>query len=253
MGLETQTQEKTDKKICIMTGTIKMLLRLICVILISGTLTNPYGTEAAADNLPERWQVKSSYYNPGAVKSPPAIVWEFVAQNADSGQVVSVRDANGQVGFRCELFFDRNQCLVRAECYNQMGHREIKLSHSFNPELPAIMEDSLSPCDWLNVTLPSDGESRHFSIKKKAGRSAFFTANIRMTADRMNVHEAVDRGMISTQVKNRLSSKDLMLVRIEKIDKNGAGQEILRQLWSTDLPFWLYEATPFRKSWYMME
>lgn len=226
-------------------------MRFIHLILVALVFVSLHTADAAGQRWPGRsWQVKSSYYSPAGGKDSPFIFWSFTRH---SNQFVSVRDAHERVGFRAELTFDRSHALVTAEYFSRIRNKEIKINRFFDPESLALLEDSLIPCDWINAPLPLDGESRHFSIKKKVGKSASFAANIRMTGESIDIHEAEDRKMISTEVKNRLSSKDLMLVRIEKIDKNGVGQEILRQLWSTDVPFWLYEATPFRQSWYIME
>ena len=220
---------------------------LILVALVFGSL---HTADAAGQTWPGRsWQVKSSYYSPVGGKDLPSIFWSFTGH---SDQFLSVQDVHERVGFRAELTFDRSHALVTAEYFSQIRDKEIKINRSFDPESPAVLEDSLIPCDWINVPLPWNGESRHFYVKKKVGKSAF-AANIRMTGEKIDVHEAVDRKMISTEVKNRLSSKDLLLIRLEKIGKNGEEKEILRQLWSTDVPFWLYEATPFRQSWYIME
>ena len=225
----------------------------ICSALLLFAVIPLVGVSASGGSLAPRWVVKSTYHNPVTGRSTPPLFWEFVVEYQDTETLVSVRDVNGRAGFRAGLLYDRNGCLIRADCFNKMGDRELKVTRSFDAEKPAILEDSLVPGDWLNVPLPWDGNVETFSVTRKVGEVASFVRSIRLSGKRLPVSEAVSRGMVPEATAAGLPSGELLLVVCEKLDGKEEGREILRQLWSSGLPFWLYESTPSRESWFVME
>ena len=207
----------------------------------------------AEEGSGQQWIVKSVYQDPITNKDLSDIFWTFTETTGSSGPLISVKDRVGKTGFRQELFFNADDALVRVASFRRIRNREIKQTESFDPHMPALLEDSIVPSDWINAPLPWDGEPVEFIVKKEVGRLASFATHIRMSGQVMTPQQAEEEEMISSGLMSQVDLGTLLLVKIEKIDQEGKAREILKQLWPSNMSFWLYEATSTRESWYVFE
>ena len=236
-----------------MDGQFRQTRRCVRVfVLLWVSLSFGYGA-VAEEGSGQQWIVRSAYQDPIAGKDLSNIFWAFTETTGSSGPLISVKDRDGKTGFRQELFFNSDDALIRVDSFRQIRNREIKQIESYDPHMPALLEDSIVPSDWINAPLPWDGEPVEFIVKKEVGRLASFATRIRMSGQVMTPQQAEEEEMISSGLMSQVDLGTLLLVKIEKIDQEGKAREILKQLWSSNMPFWLHEATPTRKSWYVFE
>ncbi|MFH0813667.1 MAG: hypothetical protein V2A69_12645, partial [Pseudomonadota bacterium] len=81
------------------------------------------------------------------------------------------------------------------------------------------------------------------TIKKKTGGAVFsYQAEREITG--VSFAQALQDEMIPEAMKNDVSGKALKLITVKKND-----QFTVKQLWAEGIPWWIYEETPYRKSW----
>lgn len=212
----------------------------------------PYAAAVEKD-VGQQWLVKSTYLDPMTGNTLPTLFWEFTKKVEKSAPVITVKDRSGKTPFRQELFFNSSDSLVRVDSFNIVRNRELVFTRSFDPEMPAVLEDSIIPSNWINVPLPWHTEPVVFSIKKSVGKHASFATRMRLSGQTIDPQQALMLNMITEELIDKIAGENLLLVIFEKINRKGEPEEILRQLWSSNIPFWLYEATATRKSWYIIE
>jgi hypothetical protein len=167
---------------------------------------------------------------------PHTQVWKVVPEAASDGSATLrfFMEAASGTDAVCEL------CLPPAGAdgvirWRGMGNSAEKTSESgllLTPGFPA-------PCDVL--PLGESNEGRRYLETSQAGGS-LFTRSYLVSAESFSLAEAKAQGWIRGEAPGTAD-----LIMITAADEQG--RLALRQLWSVDGSWWLYEQTPLRRSW----
>jgi len=96
------------------------------------------------------------------------------------------------------------------------------------------------PYDYL---APDDMDLSTARIKKEGGGAVFSYEAAREIRE-FSFDQALEDGLIRGEIKDRVLGKNLKWIAVTK-----GGGAMVRQLWAEGLPWWVYEETPYRKSW----
>ena len=117
--------------------------------------------------------------------------------------------------------------------------RTRRIAESFSGPL-ALSEGFPVPYDYL---APHDMELRNAKVRKQAGGKVF-SRPMKREIRGFTFEQALEDGLIREEVKPFVAGKQLRMI---VVTKNGA--IAVRQLWAEGMPWWVYEESPFRKSW----
>ncbi len=231
------------------TGFFFLFLALISIFLPK------YGNaNFSGDIWHKGWRVKSTYTNPITGIMRPPIIWEFSSKiNIAGGWQIIVKDVSNRIGYKSTLVFDKNRRLIQAEIIHNVRKKEKKITRHFDSNKPALMTNSIIPGSWINQPLPWDGVSKSYIVNRKVGKFTTFAITLQIVSEIIDMETAKERAMLPNDASDILKDKSLLLVSIKKILPDGTKEDQLQQLWSSDMPFWLYEATSIRKSWLLFE
>jgi len=224
----------------------------MCLLIAAGVLLIPR-EGLTADAFPPIWRVKAVYKDQITGRTREPVIWEYVsAVQMDTGVKVSVKDLDGRVAFRSELLFDNALHLYHVDIFTEVTGKEKMQSRSFDPALPVIFTGTLIPSDWTNNELPWDEKSRLYKVIRKIGNTSF-AESYRVSGALIDIQDAMKSNMVSNRVVDpAIMSARLLIVTVDKLEGTQA-HEVLKQLWSKNFSFWLYEKTPSRESWYLIE
>ena len=192
--------------------------------------------------------VRSAYRSPVAGQPAAEVKWVFL-QGSDPRRFL-VRDTNNLVGARAELDFDEQGHLSGLTVARQVRGRpvvDVIITEAGNRQL--ILQDSLLPLDWFNCPpLPeANPAGTEMVTREKIGRAGF-VRRLRLRCREMTLADAVAAGMVVDDNREFAAQKKLYL-REALARENGQWVPVLRQLWTADDGFWLYEEKEGRRSW----
>lgn len=103
-----------------------------------------------------------------------------------------------------------------------------------------------APCDVLPVArmLGSAGEIITYDIKRQAGGSSF-AEQLQVDCFPVDINEARKNGWVRTNVD---ATENLWMIRVRNKRTDAV---MVRQLWPSTGSWWIYEETPYRRSWRM--
>ena len=190
---------------------------------------------ASAGSLPFRLEVLSRYQNLFSEAESRENYWLFsLKPSSSSNRELMEISSRGTVFAR--LFFKDGTLFEVEERLTAAKSRQQK----FSPPL-ALSAGYPVPYDWLAPGETHDGE---LSIKTEAGETSFLFM-VTKTTSPMDLSEAIKNKMIDSRIQGLLSAHSpLKLIEVWKRDKF-----LIKQLWSPELNWWIYEETPERKSW----
>jgi hypothetical protein len=231
---------------------IKKRFFIAAALLLSNGII--YVANADSNKIQDSWTVRSVYQNPITGRETSIVVWEYHAQNMNSQEIrVKVSDKDQRVGSRAEFFYTENMRLIRANRYQKVQQREIKQTINISPEQPAILDDFLVPGNWINGAFPVEGENREKTIDRKISSNTKISRKVIISGKVMDVDKAIQYQMIDKSVTTILKDSPLVLIRCEEKVTNDENNIIIEQLWSPTHFFWIYEKTPTRTSWLILE
>ncbi|ACN16084.1 hypothetical protein HRM2_30010 [Desulforapulum autotrophicum HRM2] len=227
----------------------KIRLFFISAILVSLFTVVP----VSALDLPDSWKVNSTYLKPGGQNQIGHITWLYTRDGSTGENIVSVADASGVVDTSARLVLSGENVMISASVSTRVGKKILKKEGQCLPGQPVVMENTLIPCNWINTVLSDYDQEKVFNITRKVGDYASFIDTYRMRLESVTMEEAVDSGMILPEDSALLNQAEFVVVELKKVNPNGETTDVFTQLWSTTLPFWLYESTPFRVSRFVLK
>jgi len=205
----------------------------IIIIIIVGCLTWPVLSPAAS--LPAQVRVSSFYTNPLGSAWGQERVWVFSQKTplTDQERIMEIT-REGEVYAR--LFFKQGFLREAEERLTPSRTRH----RFFSPPL-ALSDGYPVPYDWL---APKENGQEKISITKQAGNTSFSLLVLK-TVKSLDLDTALSRGMVDPRIQPLLSpDSPLELIIISNGEEN-----LIKQLWSKELNWWIYEETRRRKSW----
>lgn len=195
---------------------------------------------AAEQKNQETVQVKSQYRTRSNGSWTDESRWTFVKTGPNERSVWLDR----QPSSRFVLTYTENGRLdqVSQVQQDQEGKEQSK-PLSLTTAGPYRLSDGFPlPFDDLN---PSDENDDQVTLKKRAG-GASFAFPLRRSVVSVSVEKATGQGMLPKGWKQETPPERLLLITMWKNDAL-----MVRQLWLPGADWWLYEETPFRRSWRM--
>lgn len=229
----------------------KYLIIAVSIVILLGTASNSVA-EALTDSLPSQWTVKSLYFDPIGNRWQNEVHWTYRLDGHGDVFTVSVDDDAQRLGLSAVMTFNHAFALVQLVRDNQMGNKRYRLQRTFDVEKPAIVEDALVPCNWLNRPAPWNFLApQEYSTTETVSEKNRFVTRIRVVSEPILAADAVARGMMTADMATALSTERLTMVTVAKLKPGRPAQIIVRQLWAPDHFFWLFEETPSRRSYFM--
>jgi hypothetical protein len=152
------------------------------------------------------------------------------------------------------MTFNPDFSLVQVVRDSRMGQRRYRLQRVFDADKPAIVQDAMVPCNWLNRESPGNVVApQEYAVTEVVSEKNRFVTRMRVTSEPIIAADAVARGMITADMADLLPTEPLTLVTVVKLKPGRPAQSIVVQLWAPGYFFWLYEETPSRKSYFVGE
>ena len=215
------------------------------------------GSPAAAQPvgaLPSQWSVRSTYFDPMAGQWGNDVRWTYRLDGEGDGIVLAVSDDSQHLDLSAQMIFNAGGSLVQVTRDSRMGTQRYRLQRVFAADKPAIVEDAMVPCNWLNRPSPWEVVApQDYNVTEVVSEKNRFVSQIRVTSKAIPAADAVARGMITMDTAALLASQPLTLVTAAKLKPGRPERTILVQLWAPGHFFWLYEETPSRRSYFSVE
>ena len=185
-----------------------------------------------------------------------SVFWVFTDKFlADGEKVTEINDRDQKMGCRAELYYNGSQNLVQADCYREVRGDEVGDARQYSVGMPALLDRSIVPGDWLNRPLPfvAESEKREYVVYEQIG-TARFAAYLEVQERSTSFAEALSSGMIRTDLQGGLVEPEtLYIVEVKRKSGDGRRELILQQLWVVGEHFWRFEAKAGRRSWRLAE
>lgn len=205
-----------------------LLMRIVCFLFILFILS--FAQEACAGGA--SFSVRSLYLDATSGKWEREITWVF---NVKDSTCTSVSRGN-RTEPDITIHYLPDGRLAALEDHLSGSHLSTEARGGNNIVLSWGFP---VPYDYL---APFDDNIREVVIKREAGGVTFSHSMTRDIRD-IGIDEALSEKMIASTAKGFYSER-LRLITIKR-----KGNLVVRQLWSAGGPWWLYEETPFRRSW----
>lgn len=166
---------------------------------------------------------------------------KWIFEKTDANQIEVKRE--GSVDSILSLFYDDNGRLERVLNHISKERSGRQLETLRTPNASFFLSDGFPvPYDDLNF---QDLTVKETVYEKQAGGMTFaFT--VQRKTDEITVDEAIQLKMISKEQCSKLQNSNLTLLSLFK-----GKQLLVKQLWCFGDAWWLYEETPYRRSWRM--
>ncbi len=209
----------------------------ILILIILFSIGGP-GLDAKAQSIsPGIKNVISEYISPVSGTSAPSRTWKIVCGKDGEGVLL----ADFLVGKKAG-----STPLCRVRINETGGNTEIewestgkKSRKSTNGIL--LIQGYPAPCDILTGA-PANGEPYKIKAMETAGGQAF-VSSFDITQTSVTPGLAKANGWIRDFDQGKFDFLTMIIV------KNSRGNIVLKQLWPENRGWWIYEETPYRKSW----
>jgi hypothetical protein len=219
---------------------LKRLPTFICLVfLLTLILAADLGAEES--HLLSSIEASSIYWDPVLRSWGNEVKWIFTPADSHQGAhgyALEVR-IKGSTSPTALIRYGGKGRLRKVTRFLSEHGRTRRIVESFSG--PFALSDGFPvPFDYL---APENPELRRAKVRKRAGGSVFLEA-VQRTVREISLDEAMSDGLIKDEVKGLIGGKELRMIEISK-----KGSISVRQLWATGLSWWVYEESPFRKSW----
>jgi hypothetical protein len=137
------------------------------------------------------------------------------------------------------LTYEGNGTLRGVNRFLQGAGQTRSVADSFADKI-VLSEGFPVPYDFLSL---QDASLKKLTIKQKAG-GMVFSYQVERALQDCSFNEALQAGWVPESVKDQVAGKRLQWIEVTK-----DGTLVVRQLWPEGFPWWVYEETPYRKSW----
>ena len=163
-------------------------------------------------------------------------IWEVIPQTAPDGSYLLqfFPEASGSVAPVCELkiSFTDSADEIRWQGMGKVGEKVSLNGLLVVPGFPA-------PCDILPVTR-NDADKIYVDKNEAGGR--VFLQKYRIFRNEVSLETSRKNGWVKVNILNPV---DLHMIRVvDELD-----HLVVKQLWTSGGSWWIYEETPFRRSW----
>ncbi len=209
------------------------LKSLIVYFIIMAGIIMLYAGMASGE--PVGIRIKSVYFDPVNHKWSEPVIWIFSRSNENLIEVSGGIDKDIIV----KLSYDNNNRLIKVERKNQNEKSKYDI-FDYSKSSIVLSDGFPVPYDYLGSY---DDLSPEAVMKKRAGGVKFsirFARNIR----NVDIDFAQKENMVNSDMAKRFEDSGLKLITIKR-----DGKIVAKQLWPENFSWWIYEETPFRKSW----
>ncbi len=212
---------------------------------VTSLLVASYGFAGSAGYL----YVRSTYDNPIS-ESKTSVRWIFeIIDYQDGTYGYLVKDYDERMQCRAEFFFQKNSAMMyQADCYRIIGGDEVCNAKKYQFKGPALVKHSLIPGDWLNEgLLLKSGEEKNLQATEFIGTTGF-VSRFKIVSREISIAKAYAEGMLVDDSVKIDSQTPLKLITLYTYYQDRV-TVVLKQLWSSEDDFWLYEEKTGRCSW----
>lgn len=198
-------------------------------------------TTALWAQVPENVTVASQYRDPVTSLWGKEATWIFTkaAGARSGGYELEVRPGEAGAEPTAVLSYEGDGTLRRVNRFLRGAGRTRSVADSFTDKI-VLSEGFPVPYDFLS---PQDTTLKKMTIKQKAG-GMVFSSQVERAMQECSFNEALQAGWISESVKDQLAGERLQWIEVRKDDAL-----VVRQLWPAGSSWWVYEETPYRRSW----
>ena len=222
-------------------GSLKRLSIQIISILIFLNFIVPGETGAEEPLVPQAITVSSLYWDSILKSWGNEVEWVFSLSGtspAGNGYTLKAKRKGAETP-TVLLRYGREGKLREVTRFLTEHGQMRRIADSFSEKL-VLSEGFPVPYDFL---APGDMSLRKVKIKKEAG-GAVFSYQVEREIKEFSGEQAVQDGLVKGGVQSLVRGKSFKWIVVKK-----GGETLVRQLWAEGLPWWVYEETPFRKSW----
>jgi hypothetical protein len=184
-------------------------------------------------------QIRSTYLNAAGNGFGNEITWIF---HRAAKSIIEVKRKGNEKEVLLFLYYDKEGLLEKVTNTGFVLGTGKKNTEKRPKGSPYFLSDGFPvPFDDLDI---KDSDARSAVYQKEAGGMKFAYI-LKRTVMNIPVEVAVAAGMIEKGTVKEKTAPALKLYSVYKSD----GTLLVKQLWSSDGNWWLFEETPFRKSW----
>lgn len=185
--------------------------------------------------------VSSQYWDHVTASWGKDTTWIFsrAAGSRTGGYNLEVRPEEAADEPTAVLSYDGNGALREVNRFLKGAGRTRSVADSFTDKV-VLSEGFPVPYDFLS---PWEAHPKKLTVKRKAG-GMVFSSEVERALQDCSLSDALREGWLSEPMQAQVKGKRLQWIEVKK-----DGALVVRQLWPEGFSWWIYEETPWRRSW----
>jgi hypothetical protein len=188
--------------------------------------------------------VSSLYLDPVLNTWGNEVEWTFtLSATAAKGTGYTLEvTKNGEYAPTIVLHYGANGELAGSDRFPVQHGQRKKITEVYSGKV-ILSEGFPVPYDYLS---PYNATLKKLIIKRTSG-GMVFSYEAKREVMEISSAQALHDGMIANEVMGIIRGKKLRVIAVTKTSRDEA--TMVKQLWAEGIPWWIYEETPYRKSW----
>jgi hypothetical protein len=188
--------------------------------------------------------VSTLYWDPALNTWGNEVEWNFTPSGISvkgSGSTL-IAKKRGEDAPTIVLTYGANGELIGSDRFPVQDGQHKKITEVYSGKV-ILSEGFPVPYDYLS---PYNTTLKKLIVKRTSGGMVFSYEAKREVVE-ISSAQALHDGMIADEVRDLISGRRLRVISVTKTSKDDA--TMVKQLWGEGIPWWIYEETPYRKSW----
>ena len=202
------------------------------------------GDARAESAIPPALTVSSIYWDPALKNWGNEVEWIFTPSGTGTkgtGYTVEVKKS-GEESPTMVLHYGANGELTGSDRFPVQDGQRMRIAEVYSGKV-ILSEGFPVPYDYL---APYNATLKKLIVKRTSGGMVFSYEAKREVVNVSGAQAAHD-GMVADEVWEAVRGRTLRVITVTKTSQNET--TMVKQLWAEGIPWWIYEETPYRKSW----